>query len=75
LIFVTSIARDALSTNIADYNSFVHGIANGPTSEFQSLGTTWFAFASTEARHQSRLFASTGPLLPAEPPISGTAQS
>jgi len=40
LIFVTSIARDALSTNIADYNSFVHGIANGPTSEFQSLGTT-----------------------------------
>ena len=46
LAFVTSTTRDAYSTNIADYNAFVAGVANGVT-ELQALGTSWNAIAST----------------------------
>lgn len=46
LVFITSTTRDATSSNIADYNNFVTGVANSnPT--LLSLGTTWTAIAST----------------------------
>ena len=48
-VFVTSAIRDALSTNIADYNNFVNGVANAPGSMLQPLGATWFAIGSTQA--------------------------
>lgn len=46
LAFVTSSTRDALSSNIADYNSFVATAANSVT-ELAALGTTWTAIGST----------------------------
>ena len=46
LAFVTSGTRDASSSNIADYNTFVTNAANA-VSELASLGTTWTAFGST----------------------------
>ena len=48
LAFVTSTTRDATSTNIADYNNFVSGVANGVT-QLAALGTTWKAIGSTSA--------------------------
>lgn len=48
LVFVTSTTRDATSSNIADYNSFVTAVANSNAALF-SLGTTWTAVASTVA--------------------------
>ena len=39
LVFVTSAVRDATSTNIADYNAFVSGVANGQ-AELAALGTS-----------------------------------
>lgn len=46
LVFVTNGARNALSTDIADYNDFVTAQANLST-ELAALGTTWFAIGST----------------------------
>jgi hypothetical protein len=46
LVFVTSSTRNATSFDIADYNSFVSGVANGVT-ELAALGTNWTAIAST----------------------------
>lgn len=48
LVFVTSTTRDATSSNIADYNSFVTGVANHASSPLLVLGTTWTAIASTQ---------------------------
>ena len=46
LAFVTSTTRDATSSNIADYNSFVTSDANSVPA-LAALGTTWKAIAST----------------------------
>jgi hypothetical protein len=46
LVFVTSTTRDALSSNINDYNAFVNGVAAG-VPELAALGTTWKAIGST----------------------------
>jgi len=46
LAFVTSTARDATSTNIADYNTHVTLAANAIPA-LASLGTTWTAIGST----------------------------
>ena len=46
LAFVTSTTRDATSTNIADYNTFVTTVAND-SSALSSLRTTWTAIGST----------------------------
>lgn len=48
LAFVTSDTRDALSSDIADYNSFVTAAANA-VAELAALGTTWRAIGSTAA--------------------------
>ena len=45
LAFITSSGRNATSTDITDYNSFVSGMANGVT-ELAALGTSWTAIAS-----------------------------
>lgn len=48
LVFVTSASRDAMSSNIADYNTFVSNLAlNVP--ELAALGTTWSAIGSTSS--------------------------
>ena len=47
LAFVTSGTRDAASSDIADYNTFVTNAANA-VPELASLGTTWTAIGSTE---------------------------
>jgi len=46
LVFVTSTLIDAMSTDIADYNNFVTGVANG-VPELAALGTTWNVIGST----------------------------
>ena len=46
LVFVTNTADTALSTDIANYNSFVTASANSD-SALASLGTTWTALVST----------------------------
>ena len=46
LAFVTSTTRDATSSDIADYNAFVAGVAAGQP-ELAALGTTWTAIAAT----------------------------
>jgi hypothetical protein len=46
--FVTNGTRDAVSSNIADYNSFVTSEAN-LSPVLSGLGTTWTALASTVA--------------------------
>ena len=48
IAFVTSNARNAASTNIADYNLFVSNAAN-TIRELAALGTTWTAIGSTPA--------------------------
>ncbi len=47
LVFVTSMTRDATSTDIADYNAFVTAAANTQQA-LVNLGTTWMAIASTD---------------------------
>ncbi len=47
LVFVTSTERDAMSSDIADYNAFVTAAANS-VPELLALGTTWKAIGSTE---------------------------
>ncbi len=46
LVFVTNGTGDALSTDIADYNTFVTNQANQST-ELQALGVDWFVIGST----------------------------
>jgi hypothetical protein len=46
LVFTTSGTRDAISTNIDDYNTFVTTQAN-QSSALTALGTTWTAIVST----------------------------
>ena len=48
LAFVTSGTRDATSTNIADYNTFVTNAANA-VPELVALNTEWFVIGSTSA--------------------------
>jgi hypothetical protein len=48
LLFATSVTRDATSTNIADYNAFVTGVAN-TIPHLAGLGTTWTVVGSTAA--------------------------
>lgn len=48
LAFVTSTTRDAQSTNIADYNTFVTNAANA-VPQLAALSTTWSAIGSTAA--------------------------
>ena len=48
LAFVTSDTRDATSTDIADYNAFVQGVAN---SVAKLAGITWTAIGSTPTIH------------------------
>jgi hypothetical protein len=46
LIFVTSTTRNATSSNMADYNAFVTGVANSQP-ELAALNTQWFAVGGT----------------------------
>lgn len=46
LAFITSTTRDAASTQIADYNTFVQAAANNVPA-LVALGTSWTAIAST----------------------------
>ena len=48
LIFFTSTDTTGASTDIADYNTFVSGVAAADTA-LNALGTTWSALASTSA--------------------------
>jgi hypothetical protein len=62
LIFVTSAVRDATSSNIADYNSFVSGVANAVPA-LQALGADWRAIASTPSTNaRDNVAASTAPI-------------
>lgn len=61
LVFATSTTRDATSSNIADYNAFVTGVADS-VPELLLLGTTWTAIAST-ASVDARDNTSTNPAL------------
>jgi len=60
LAFVTSTRRDALSTDIADYNAFVTAAANSQAA-LTSLGTMWTAIGST-ATVDARDNTGTNPL-------------
>jgi hypothetical protein len=60
LAFVSSTSRDATSSNVADYNAFVTGVANA-VQELFDLGTTWTAIAST-ASVDARVNTDTLPL-------------
>lgn len=67
LAFVTSSGRDATSSDIADYNSFVtNATLNVP--ELAALGTTWKAIAST-ASVDARDNTGTNPSVGAGVPI------
>lgn len=46
LAFVTSTTRDAGSSSISNYNTFVSGVASG-VPELAALGTTWRVIGST----------------------------
>ena len=48
LVFVTSSKTQATSDVIADYNSFVTGVANAE-AELAALGASWFVIGSTRA--------------------------
>ncbi len=61
LAFVTSGTRDATSSDIADYNTFVTNAANAVPA-LASLGTTWTAIGSTatvDARDNTNTVPST----------------
>src|SRR5262245_48469191 len=62
LAFVTSTIRNAASTNIADYNSFVDGVAEA-IPELAALTQDWKAIASTAAV-DARTNTSTDPTPP-----------
>jgi hypothetical protein len=59
LAFVTSTTRNATSTNIADYNAFVDGVAE-LIPQLAALGQDWKAIASTSAIN-ARTNTSTDP--------------
>jgi hypothetical protein len=66
LVFITSSIRNAMSANIADYNSFVSGVANG-VAELAALGTNWTAIASvpgTDASENTDTVFGDSPDLP-----------
>jgi hypothetical protein len=65
LAFLTSKLRDATSTNIADYNAFVTGVANA-VPELATLGTTWKVIGST-ALVDARENTGTSPLIGGAP--------
>lgn len=67
LVFVTSTTRDALSSNIDDYNTFVNGVANTPPSPIAGF-TTWTAIAST-ATFAARDNTATHPGVSPDAPI------
>ena len=50
LVFVTDGARDATSSNIADYNDFVQSQAEALGSITENYGITWKAIASTPTK-------------------------
>jgi hypothetical protein len=49
IVFLTSGTRDAQSTVIGDYNTFVNNAANAGGSLLQPLGATWSVIGSTDA--------------------------
>lgn len=61
LAFVTAGTRDATSSNIADYDSFVTTEANLDPS-LAALGTTWKAIGSTETVSAVNHIGVTGPV-------------
>ncbi len=48
IVFITSTSRDAQSTLIADYNTFVNNAANAGGSLLQPLMATWSVIGSTD---------------------------
>jgi hypothetical protein len=67
LAFVTSTTRNGASTNIADYNTFVAGVA-ATVPELVALGTTWKAVGSTPTV-DARDNTGTAPTSPDDVPI------
>ncbi len=47
IVFATSTAIDATSSDIADYNAFVNSVAGAAGSWVKDIATTWKAIAST----------------------------
>ena len=64
LLFLTSTTRDATSTNIADYNSFVQARANAGHTAIRSFGGQFRALASTQADDARDNTATTGTGVP-----------
>ncbi|MEQ1801795.1 MAG: PEP-CTERM sorting domain-containing protein [Gammaproteobacteria bacterium] len=67
LAFVTSATRDAVSTNVADYNSFVTGVAS-TSPDLLALGTNWAAIVTTSSV-SARDNTSTNPTVATGVPI------
>jgi hypothetical protein len=67
LVFVTGSVRDAMSTNIADYNNFVTTAANSEPA-LAALSTTWNAIASTNSIN-ARDNTTTNPFVSAGVPV------
>jgi hypothetical protein len=66
LAFVTSTQRDATSSDIADYNTFVQNVA-GSVTDLANLGASWTAIASTstvDARDNTNTNPASGPGVP-----------
>jgi hypothetical protein len=60
IIFVTSDTRDATSSNLADYDTFITDLATAAGLTYNGAPVTWFALGSTESvSANSRLPAST----------------
>jgi len=68
---VTSAARDASSSDIADYNAFATGVADSVAS-LSALGTTWTAIVPT-ATVDARDNAGTNPFVATGVPIYNLA--
>ena len=66
LVFASSAGRDALSTDIADYNAFIQGLANASPLGLSSV--TWNALVSSETV-DARDNTSTNPT------VNGTGES
>jgi hypothetical protein len=61
--FVTATGRNALSSDIADYNAFVQSQAEAAGSVTENWGVSWFAIASTAAVNASdNIAVSTAPI-------------
>lgn len=61
LAFISSTARDGISTQILDYNNFVQGVANA-AGIGTSAGVTWYAIASTAAANANANAVVTSPV-------------